>query len=76
MIEHRQGFFLQIQAVIGYLQLSIQSAVFFFKLIDAPSLWCTGSYWAGGAFAQSGHAIFRILSSPFRELAAVELFTA
>jgi len=39
MIEHRQSFFLQIQTIVGNLQLTVQAIVLFLKLLDAPLLW-------------------------------------
>ncbi len=44
--EHRQDFFLQIQAVIGNLQLSSQATRFFFKLLTIRR--CSGVLAAAG----------------------------
>ena len=74
-IEHRQGFFLQIQAGIGQLQVSGQATLFFFKLFNTSLVRCPGRRWPGGALTQSGHAIFCECSSSIGELMAIQLFT-
>jgi len=76
MTKHRQGFFLEIQTIIGHFQLTLQTTIFLTKPFVLPLFRGSRRHRARRTLTQPGNPVFAILPSPSGELIAVELLTA
>ncbi len=76
MIEHRQRFFLEVQAIIRDCQFAFQAIILFAKPFVLTLFRRFRSHGSGAAFAQAFNAVLSVLTPPGRELIAVELLSS